>query len=188
MTSPANLDGDNPSDQATRPVADAESPEHQTHDSVTAPLNDSNSDNANQSSADTAPSQEAATSNVAGVNPPWVSFNYRRDMQDPGSSGPNRDPPGYDPSTRESSSAGLNRIIEEEKAAPRLPLPHLLPPLESGRHPLPSGRASHSSLPSGRTSQSGQSNAQVDTAEGEGQDEIKKTDDVGRQEQTKGEE
>lgn len=49
-------------------------------------------------------------------------------------SGPNRGPPGYDPSQqRETASQGLDRIIREAIAAPRAPLP-------SGSHPLPTGR------------------------------------------------
>ncbi|OIW28487.1 hypothetical protein CONLIGDRAFT_378812 [Coniochaeta ligniaria NRRL 30616] len=54
--------------------------------------------------------------------------------------GPNLGPPGYDPSKHETASAGLDRIIKEARAAPRLPLPRLRAPLPSGRHPLPTGR------------------------------------------------
>ncbi|KAB5577788.1 hypothetical protein GE09DRAFT_1213998 [Coniochaeta sp. 2T2.1] len=52
----------------------------------------------------------------------------------------NLGPPGFDPSQQESPRHGLDHHIKDLLAAPRAPLPHLLEPLMSGRHPLPTGR------------------------------------------------
>lgn len=55
--------------------------------------------------------------------------------------GPNLGPRGYDATRHKTSCHGLDRIIREALAVPRVPLPHMSKPLPNGRHPLPSGHS-----------------------------------------------